>query len=32
MVDQLGSDAREHILESLSGHGWWTLRSKKEKR
>lgn len=31
MVDQLGSDAREHILESLSGHGWWTL-GKKEGR
>ena len=30
MTDQLGSNASEHILESLSGHGWWTLRRKGE--
>ena len=28
MVDQLGSNAGEHILESLSGHGWWMLGRK----
>lgn len=32
MADQLGCDVGEHTLESLSGHGWWTLRSKEERR
>jgi len=32
MVDQLGSNAREHILKSLSGHGWWMLGSREETR
>lgn len=31
MVDQLGSNAGENALESLSGHGWWTLGSKEGK-
>jgi hypothetical protein len=30
MVDQLGSNEKEHIFESLLGHGWWTMGSKEE--
>ena len=31
VVDQLGSDAGENILESLSGHDWRALENKGEK-